>query len=129
MRSIIPNATNEVIGLVKGASVVFVIAIPELFYAVQVIYNRNSRVIPLLLVAVVWYTVITTILSIAQYYIERHYSRGIGAHAAADARRSASAAGPVRSGRAWATTPRRHRRSCTASHPFRSDADAGIDAN
>ncbi|MCT9820791.1 amino acid ABC transporter permease [Microbacterium sp. W1N] len=76
MRSIIPNATNEVIGLVKGASVVFVIAIPELFYAVQVIYNRNSRVIPLLLVAVVWYTIITTILSIAQYYIERHYARG-----------------------------------------------------
>jgi polar amino acid transport system permease protein len=76
MRSIVPNATNEVIGLVKGASVVFVIAIPELFYAVQVIYNRNSRVIPLLLVAVVWYTIITTILSIAQYYIERHYARG-----------------------------------------------------
>lgn len=76
MRSIVPNATNEVIGLVKGASVVFVIAIPELFYAVQVIYNRNSRVIPLLLVAVVWYTVITTILSIAQYYIERYYARG-----------------------------------------------------
>jgi len=76
MRSIVPNATNEVIGLVKGASVVFVIAIPELFYAVQVIYNRNSRVIPLLLVAVVWYTIITTALSIAQYYIERHYARG-----------------------------------------------------
>jgi polar amino acid transport system permease protein len=76
MRSIIPNATNEVIGLVKGASVVFVIALPEVFYAVQVIYNRNSRVIPLLLVAVVWYTVITTILSIAQYYIERYYARG-----------------------------------------------------
>jgi len=76
MRSIIPNATNEVIGLVKGASVVFVIAIPEVFYAVQVIYNRNSRVIPLLLVAVVWYTLITTILSVGQYYIERYYSRG-----------------------------------------------------
>lgn len=76
MRSIVPNATNEVIGLVKGASVVFVIAIPELFYTVQVIYMRNSRVIPLLLVAVVWYTIITTILSIAQYYIERHYARG-----------------------------------------------------
>lgn len=76
MRSIVPNATNEVIGLVKGTSVLFVIAIPELFYAVQVIYNRNSRVIPLLLVAVVWYTIITTVLSILQYYIERHYARG-----------------------------------------------------
>lgn len=39
MRSIVPNATNEVIGLVKGTSVLFVIAIPELFYAVQVIYT------------------------------------------------------------------------------------------
>ena len=29
-----------------------------------------------LLVAVVWYTIITTILSIAQYYIERYYARG-----------------------------------------------------
>lgn len=76
MRSIIPNASNEVISLVKGASVVFVIAIPELFYAVQVIYMRNNRVIPLLLVAVVWYTLITTVLSIAQFYIERHYARG-----------------------------------------------------
>ncbi|HVL60125.1 MAG TPA: amino acid ABC transporter permease [Microbacterium sp.] len=76
MRSIVPNATNEIIGLVKGASVVFVIAIPEVFYAVQVIYNRNSRVIPLLLVAVVWYTLITTILSVGQYYIERYYARG-----------------------------------------------------
>lgn len=76
MRSIVPNATNEVIGLVKATAVVFVIALPELFYAVQVIYNRNSRVIPLLLVAVVWYTIITTLLSIAQYYIERHYARG-----------------------------------------------------
>jgi polar amino acid transport system permease protein len=76
MPSIIPNATNEIINLVKSAAVVFVIALPELFYAVQVIYNRNSRVIPLLLVAVVWYTIITTILSIAQYYIERHYAKG-----------------------------------------------------
>ena len=63
-------------GWVPRASVVFVIAIPELFYAVQVIYMRNNRVIPLLLVAVVWYTIITTVLSVAQYYIERYYGRG-----------------------------------------------------
>ncbi|GAB3409581.1 amino acid ABC transporter permease [Schumannella luteola] len=75
-RSIVPNAANEVISLVKGASVVFVIALPELFYAVQVIYNRNSRVIPLLIVAVVWYTIVVTLLSIGQYYLERHYAKG-----------------------------------------------------
>ena len=75
-RAILPNFFNEVIGLVKGTSVVFVVALPELFYTVQVIYNRNQRVIPLLLVAVVWYAIITTVLSIVQFYVERHYARG-----------------------------------------------------
>ncbi|UOQ90487.1 amino acid ABC transporter permease [Agromyces endophyticus] len=75
-RAIVPNAFNEVIGLVKGTSVVFVVALPELFYNVQVIYNRTQLVIPLLLVAVVWYALVTTVLSIAQYYVERRYARG-----------------------------------------------------
>ncbi|RGE20769.1 amino acid ABC transporter permease [Leucobacter sp. wl10] len=75
-RAILPNAFNEVIGLVKGTSVVFIVALPELFYTVQVIYNRNQQVIPLLLVAAVWYTIFTTVLSIAQYYIERRFARG-----------------------------------------------------
>lgn len=76
LRSIIPNAFNSVIGLVKGTSVVFIVALPELFYTVQVIYNRNQLVIPLLLVSVVWYAVITTLLNVVQHRLERHYGRG-----------------------------------------------------
>ncbi|QTF73107.1 amino acid ABC transporter permease [Arthrobacter woluwensis] len=76
MRAILPNAFNEIIGLVKGTSVVYVLAYSELFYTVQVIYNRTQQVLPLLLVATLWYVVITSVLSVAQYYIERHYSRG-----------------------------------------------------
>lgn len=76
MRSILPNAANEVISLFKGTSIVSVMAIGELFYQVQVIYGRNGRVVPLLMVATVWYIVLTTLLSIAQYYVERHFSRG-----------------------------------------------------
>lgn len=75
-RSILPNAFNEIIGLIKGTSIVSVIALGELFYVAQVIYNRNQRVIPLLLVAVVWYIIFTTILSVAQFYVERHFARG-----------------------------------------------------
>lgn len=75
-RAILPNAFNEIIGLLKGTSVVFIVALPELFYTVQVIYNRNQQVVPLLLVATVWYTIFTSILSVAQYYIERHFARG-----------------------------------------------------
>ncbi len=76
MRAILPTAFNEVIGLVKGTSIVYVLAYGELFYTVQVIYSRTQQVLPLLLVATCWYIVITSVLSIAQYYIERHYSKG-----------------------------------------------------
>ncbi|MDT7676416.1 MAG: polar amino acid transport system permease protein [Pseudonocardiales bacterium] len=76
MRTILPTAGNELIGLVKGTSVVYIMALSELFYQVQVIYTRNGRVIPLLLVAAIWYLALTTVMSIAQFYIERHYARG-----------------------------------------------------
>jgi len=76
LRSILPTGFNEVIGLVKGTSIVYVLALPELFYTVQVIYNRTQAVIPLLVVATVWYLIITTVLTTLQYYIERHFARG-----------------------------------------------------
>ncbi|MFI7051635.1 amino acid ABC transporter permease [Streptosporangium canum] len=76
MRSIVPTAGNEIIGLVKGTSVVYIMALPELFYQVQVIYNRNGRVIALLLVATIWYLVMTTVLSVVQHSLERHYGKG-----------------------------------------------------
>ncbi|MGO8658068.1 ABC transporter ATP-binding protein, partial [Rhizobium ruizarguesonis] len=54
----------------------YVLALPELFYTVQVIYRRNLEVIPLLMVATAWYLIIMTVLSIAQRYIERYFSKG-----------------------------------------------------
>ncbi|MFG2211653.1 amino acid ABC transporter permease [Streptomyces sp. NPDC048638] len=76
MRSILPNATNEVISLFKGTSIVSVMAIGELFYQVQVIYGRNGRVVPLLMVATAWYILLTTVLSVLQHYVERHFAKG-----------------------------------------------------
>ncbi|NAZ88338.1 amino acid ABC transporter permease [Kineococcus indalonis] len=76
LRIIVPTTGNEVIGLLKGTSVVYVMALPELFYQVQVVYNRTGQVIPLLLVAAVWYFVLTTVLSALQWVVERHYGRG-----------------------------------------------------
>ncbi|WP_181782718.1 amino acid ABC transporter permease [Pseudonocardia pini] len=76
MRTIVPTAANELIGLVKGTSVVYIMALSELFYQVQVIYTRTGRVIPMLLVAAVWYLVLTTVLSIGQFYVERYYAKG-----------------------------------------------------
>ncbi|MFG3050604.1 amino acid ABC transporter permease [Kitasatospora sp. NPDC048239] len=76
MRGILPAAANEVISLFKGTSVVYVMALGELFYQVQVIYGRTGRVVPLLMVATVWYVLLTTLLSIGQYYVERYFARG-----------------------------------------------------
>ena len=76
MRSILPTGFNELIGLAKSTSMVYVLALPELFYTVQVIYRRNLEVIPLLMVATAWYLVIMTVLSLAQHYIERYFAKG-----------------------------------------------------
>lgn len=71
LRTILPAGFNEIISLAKGTSIVYVLAMPELFYTIQMIYNRTQEVIPLLMVAAVWYLVITTVLSILQITVER----------------------------------------------------------
>lgn len=75
MRFIIPPTGNQVISMLKATSLVSVIAMADLFYTAQSIYNRTFETIPLLLVAVIWYLVLTTLLNIGQGFIERHYSR------------------------------------------------------
>ncbi|MDG9687346.1 amino acid ABC transporter permease [Streptomyces sp. DH18] len=76
MRSIVPPAGNMLIGTLKGTSIVSVIAVQDLLYSVQLVYHRTYEVIPLLLVATVWYAVVTTLLSVGQRYVERYYARG-----------------------------------------------------
>ncbi len=77
MRVIVPPMGNETISMLKTSSLVSVIAVTELLYSVQLIYSVNYRTIPLLLVASIWYLIFTTILSIGQYYLERHFGQGI----------------------------------------------------
>ncbi|OON82361.1 amino acid ABC transporter permease [Streptomyces tsukubensis] len=76
MRSIVPPAGNMLIGTLKGTSIVSVIAVEDLLYSVQLVYHRTYQVIPLLLVATIWYIVVTSVLSVGQHYVERHYARG-----------------------------------------------------
>ncbi|GGY48978.1 amino acid ABC transporter permease [Streptomyces xanthochromogenes] len=76
MRSIVPPAGNMLIGTLKGTSIVSIIAVNDLLYSTQLIYHRTYQVVPLLLVATLWYVVVTSLLSVVQYYVERHYARG-----------------------------------------------------
>lgn len=76
MRVIIPPTGSQFIGLLKGTSLVSVIAMGDLLHSVQVIYNRTYQVVPLLLVAVIWYLVVVTLLTMGQRRIERYFGRG-----------------------------------------------------
>jgi polar amino acid transport system permease protein len=76
MRVIIPPTGNETISMLKTTSLVSVIAVADLLYAVQNIYSSNFKTIPLLIVASIWYLVCTSILYVGQYYLERYYGRG-----------------------------------------------------
>ncbi|MEK0168706.1 MULTISPECIES: amino acid ABC transporter permease [Pseudescherichia] len=75
LRTILPSGFNEIISLAKGTAMVYVLAMPELFYTIQMIYNRTQEVIPLLMVGAVWYLAITSVLSIIQYLVERALAR------------------------------------------------------
>ncbi|WP_329122323.1 amino acid ABC transporter permease [Streptomyces sp. NBC_01353] len=76
MRSIVPPAGNMLIGTLKGTSIVSVIAVQDLLYSVQLVYHRTYQVVPLLLVATIWYVLVTSVLGVGQHYVERYYARG-----------------------------------------------------
>jgi polar amino acid transport system permease protein len=78
MRVIIPPTGNETISMLKTTSLVIVIALapPELLGATQNIYSVNFKPIQLLTVASIWYLVMTSVLYVGQYYLERYFARG-----------------------------------------------------
>jgi polar amino acid transport system permease protein len=76
MRVIVPPTGNETISMLKFTSLVSVIALPELLYSAQLIYNRTFETIPLLIVASIWYLVATSVLTVGQRFLERHYGKG-----------------------------------------------------
>jgi len=76
-RVVLPPTANNTISMLKLSSLVIVIGLPELLTAVQLIYSRNFQQIPLLIVASIWYLVLTTILTIIQARIERRLDRSV----------------------------------------------------
>jgi polar amino acid transport system permease protein len=76
MRVIIPPTGNEVISMLKTTSLAATASVMELLGATQNIYAQNYLVMPLLITASLWYLIVTTVLSIGQFYLERHYAKG-----------------------------------------------------
>ncbi|WP_037857619.1 amino acid ABC transporter permease [Streptomyces sp. NRRL S-340] len=77
LRSIVPNYVNQLIGLVKGTSLVFYVSLLDLFGTAQSMGSTYpGDIVPLLLVVTVWYLVLTSVVSVLQFYVERYYARG-----------------------------------------------------
>jgi polar amino acid transport system permease protein len=77
LRSITPNYVNQLIGLIKGTSLVFYVSLLDLFGSVQTMGSTYpGDIVPLLLVATIWYLILTSAVSVVQFYVERHFARG-----------------------------------------------------
>lgn len=78
MRVIIPPTGNEVISMLKTTSLVTAVPFTlELFTRTHDIGLKGYTPVPLLIVASIWYLVATSILMIGQYYLEKHFAKGV----------------------------------------------------
>ncbi|MFV0434153.1 MAG: amino acid ABC transporter permease [Leucobacter sp.] len=79
MRVIIPPTGNEVISMLKTTSLVTAVPFTlELFTKQKDIAAVTYNPVPMLLVASVWYLVVTSILMVGQFYLEKHFAKGVG---------------------------------------------------
>ncbi|MET9114504.1 amino acid ABC transporter permease [Streptomyces longwoodensis] len=76
MRVIIPPMGNETINMLKMTALVSVISAHDLMSNIQDVYAQNYQVIPMLVVASIWYLALVTVLGVPQAWLERRYGRG-----------------------------------------------------
>lgn len=76
MRVIVPPTGNQAINLLKATALVAFISGGDLLSNVQDIYAVNYAVMPLLVVATIWYLALVTVATLGQYYLERAIGKG-----------------------------------------------------
>lgn len=76
MRVILPPIGNEVIGMLKTTSLASAIGASEVLNQAQHIYLVNNMIMELLIVSGIWYLIAVSVLSVIQYYVERHFAKG-----------------------------------------------------
>lgn len=75
MPTIIPATGNQLISMLKETSLVSVLGVADLLQSVQLVYARTYQTIPMLLVACIWYLIVSVLLNYPQSRIERHYQK------------------------------------------------------
>ncbi|MGO3148156.1 MAG: amino acid ABC transporter permease [Leucobacter sp.] len=78
MRVIIPPTGNEVISMLKTTSLVTAVPFTlDLYGRARDISAVTYQPVPMLIVASIWYLTVTSILMVGQYYLERHFAKGV----------------------------------------------------
>ncbi|MFC3519074.1 amino acid ABC transporter permease [Streptomonospora nanhaiensis] len=77
LRVIVPPTGNEASAILKDTSLVSAIPLTtELFFQLQQVGARTFNLFPMLVAACLWYLMITSVLMVGQYYLERSFTRG-----------------------------------------------------
>ncbi|MER6501166.1 amino acid ABC transporter permease [Streptomyces sp. NPDC001455] len=76
MRVIVPPTGNEVINMLKTTSLVAAVQFYELFKFAQDIGQSSGAPVEMYFLAAAWYLIMTSVLSVGQFYLERYYARG-----------------------------------------------------
>lgn len=76
LKVIIPPTGNQFIAMLKTTSLLFAIAVPEIFSTGTNIYSQNFKYFEVLAVVSIWYLVLTALLTALQKAIERRFGVG-----------------------------------------------------
>jgi len=76
LRIIIPPTGNQFISMLKTTSLLFTIAVPEIFARGTDIYSQNFKYFEVLCVVALWYLLLTYALTVVQQGIERRFDVG-----------------------------------------------------
>ena len=76
VRIAIPPAGNQVVNLIKNTSLLFTIAIPEIFATGTNLFSMNFKYFEVIAVVAIWYLMLALGYGLIQRALERHFSKG-----------------------------------------------------
>lgn len=76
VRIAIPPTGNQVVNLIKNTSLLFTIAIPEIFATGTNIFSANFKYFEVIAVVAIWYLVLAISYGFVQRAVERRFARG-----------------------------------------------------
>jgi len=75
IRIAIPPTGNEVINVIKNTTLLYMIAVPEMFGTAVNIYSQNFKYFEVLSVLAIWYILIASLYTFLQSALERHLNQ------------------------------------------------------